>query len=52
MQLQPKKKLYTIEVELSNGLTKLVKVKAIDREHAEQRALKFNPTAVGVKRNV
>lgn len=52
MQSQSKKKLYHIEVELGNGLSKLVKVKAVDRETAERKALKFHPTAVGVKRNV
>jgi hypothetical protein len=50
LQLKPKKQLYHIEVEFKNGLTKLVKVKAIDRPTAEKRALKFQPTATGVKR--
>lgn len=51
MQLKRSKKLYRVEVEFANRLTKTVKVKAVDRETAEQRALKFNPSAIGVKRN-
>lgn len=50
MQSKPKKQLYHIEVEFENGLTKLVKVKAIDRPHAEKRAIKFHPSAKGIKR--
>lgn len=50
MQLRSPKKLYNVEVEFANGLTKNVKVKAVSREQAEQRALKFNPSATGVKR--
>jgi len=51
--LRPKKlkKLYHIELEFVHGMTKLVKVKAVDRETAEKRALKFNPSAIKVKRN-
>lgn len=51
MQAKKSKRLYPIVVEFQNGMTKTVKVKAISREVAEQRALKFNPTAKGVKRD-
>lgn len=49
MQLKKSKKLYNVEVELRGGLTKHVKVKAIDRETANNRALKFQPHAIGIK---
>lgn len=51
MQLKPKKKPYTIVVEFESGMTRNVKVKATSREVAERKALKFNPTAKGVKRD-
>ncbi len=44
------KQLYHITLELPNGKTKSVKVKASTQEVAERRALKFNPAAIGVKR--
>jgi hypothetical protein len=44
------KKLHRIELEFPNGITRTVKAKAATREKAEQRALKFNPAATGVKR--
>lgn len=50
MQLKKSKKLHTIVVEFTNGMTRTVKVKAVDRETAEAKALKFNPAATGVKR--
>ena len=52
MQLQSKKKLYTVVVEFENYTTRTVKVKASSREAAEAKALKFNPSAKGVKRDV
>jgi hypothetical protein len=50
--VQPKspKKVFPIEIELHNGLTRIVRVKAVSRDKAEERALKFHPTAKGVKR--
>jgi hypothetical protein len=50
LQTKSKKELYTVVVEFENGKTKDVKVKAVDREAAEARALKFNPSAIGIKR--
>lgn len=50
MQTKAKKKLHTIVVEFDNGMTRTVKVKAVERSTAEQKALKFNPAAKGVKR--
>lgn len=52
MQLQSKKKLYTVVVWFDNATTRTVKVKATTREAAEAKALKFNPSAKGVKRDV
>lgn len=52
MRTKNLKQLYTVVVEFDNGVTRSVKVKAISREVAENRALKFHPTAKGVKRNV
>lgn len=51
VQLRKSKKLYYVTVEFQNGLTRNVKVKAKDRETAENRALKFYPNAKGVKRD-
>lgn len=51
MQLKSKKKPYTVVVEFEHGVTRNVKVKATSREVAEHKALKFNPTAKGVKRD-
>jgi hypothetical protein len=50
MQIKSKKKLHIVVLEFSNGITRSVKVKAVSREDAEDRALKFNPSAKGVKR--
>lgn len=50
MQLTSKKTLHTIVLEFANGMTRSVKVKAVTRETAEEKALKFNPSAIGVKR--
>lgn len=50
MQLKPSKTTYSVEIEFPNGLSRSVKVKATSREKAEQRALKFHPNAVGIKR--
>jgi hypothetical protein len=52
MQSKSSKKPYSIVVEFPNGVTRTVKVKATSREVAEHKALKFNPTAKGVKRDV
>lgn len=51
MREKSKKQLYRIPLEFSNGVTRTVKVKATRREIAEERALKFHPNALGVKRN-
>lgn len=51
MQNKPKKKVYTIELMFKNGLTRSVKQAGSTREVAENRALKFNPAATGVKRS-
>lgn len=50
MQKKSSKQLYPITIEFPNGGTRVVKVKAVSREKAEERALKFHPSAVGVKR--
>lgn len=52
MQLRQQKKMHTVVVEFANGMTRSVKVKAVKRETAEAKALKFNPSATGVKRGV
>lgn len=44
-------KLFHITLVYENQMTRTVKVKASSREVAEERALKRNPSAVGVKRN-
>lgn len=50
MQTRKSKQLYHVEIEFKNGLTRMVKVKAIDRSTAEKRAMKFHPSALRVKR--
>jgi hypothetical protein len=52
MQIKKSKRLYHITVEFANGMTRNVKVRAVTREIAEQRALKFHPNAVRVKHDV
>jgi len=52
MQFKKSKKLYHVELEFLYGVTRTVTVKASDRETAERRARKFNPKAIGVKREV
>lgn len=49
MQLKPSRQLYNVVIEFPNGMTRTVKVKAVSREKAERRALKFHPNAIGVK---
>jgi ribosome-binding protein aMBF1 (putative translation factor) len=51
MQAKKSQKVFAIVVEFANGATKTVKVKGSSLEVAESRALKFHPTAKGVKRN-
>ena len=43
------KKTYRITLLYRNEMTREVTVKAVSREVAEQRALKHNPAAIGVK---
>lgn len=50
MRTTKSKQLFRIELEYENGLTRTVKVRAVTREIAERKALKFNPAAKGVKR--
>lgn len=49
MQAKKSKRLYNIVVEYQNGMTRTVKIRAVTREIAEQRALKFHPRASRVK---
>lgn len=51
MRTKQSKKLFTIVVEFENGMTRTVKKRAVTREVAERKALKFTPGAKGVKRN-
>jgi len=51
MRAKKSKQLYHVVVEFGNGMTRTVKVKAVSREVAENRALKFHPSAVAVKRS-
>ncbi len=44
-------KLYTIVLEYAGGLTRSVQVRAADKDTAERRALKRNPSATGIKRD-
>lgn len=51
MQTKKSKRLFHVTVEYENGMTRTVKVRAVTRELAEKRALKFHPMAKGVKRD-
>ncbi len=51
MRTKKSKKLFTITLEYANGVTRTVQVRAATREVAENRALKRNPSAKGVKYN-
>jgi len=51
LQIKKSKQLYHVDLEYANGMTRRVSVKANDRQTAEKRALKFNRSAIGVKRN-
>lgn len=51
MRIKRSKKMYNIVVMYENGMTRTVKVRAVTRETAEKRALKFQPNAKGVKRD-
>lgn len=50
MQLKKKQQTYRITLTYANGMTRLVTAKGSTREVAEDRALKHNPNATGVKR--
>jgi hypothetical protein len=52
VQFKSPKQLYPVVIEFKNGMTQTVKIKATSREKAEQRALKFNRAAKGIKRGV
>ena len=50
MQTKKSKKLFNVILEFENGMTRTVKVRAVTREIAEKRAMKFHPSAKGVRR--
>lgn len=51
MKSKSREKLYYVTLHYANHVTRTVRVKAVDRETAELRALKRNVAAIGVKRN-
>lgn len=51
MRAKKSKRPFVVVLEFENGVTRNVRVKAVEREVAERRALKFHPSAKGVKRN-
>lgn len=51
MRIKKSKQLFSIVLEFENGMTRTVKQRAVSREVAERKALKFNLGAKGVKRN-
>lgn len=51
MQAKSPKKIYTVVLQFRHEMTRTVKIKAVSREAAEKRALKFHPFATGVKRD-
>lgn len=51
MRTKKSKQLFKIELEYNDDTTRIVRIRATTREIAEKRALKFNPSARGVKHN-
>jgi len=51
MRTKKSKRLFTVVLEFEHGMTRTVQVRAVTREVAEKRALKFNRNAKGVKRS-
>ena len=49
MRTKKSKQLFTIVLVYENDMTRTIKVRAASREVAENRALKRNPNAKGVK---
>lgn len=49
VQRKKSKRLYTIVLQFQHGVTRSIKVRAVTREIAEHRAMKFHPHAIGVK---
>lgn len=51
MRQKSAQRSFSIVLRYEHEITRTVKVKAASREAAENRALKRNPNAIGVKRN-
>lgn len=49
LRQKPTQTLYPVTLIFDKGLTRQVRIKASSREVAEKRALKRNPSALGVK---
>jgi|tagenome__1003787_1003787.scaffolds.fasta_scaffold20990117_59 hypothetical protein len=52
MRTKKSKRLYTVVLEYANGVTRTVTVRAVTRDIAERRALKFNRGAKRVRHDV
>lgn len=52
MRIKKSKQLFTIVLVFENGVTRTVQIRAVSREIAERKALKFNRSARGVQRHV
>jgi hypothetical protein len=51
MRTKKSKQLFNVVVVFENGITRDIKVRAVTREVAERRALKFHPSAKEVRIN-
>jgi hypothetical protein len=51
MRTKATKRVYEITLVYPSSMTRTVKIKAVDRQTAEKRALKFNPAALHVQRS-
>lgn len=49
MRIRKSKQLFNIVLEYENGMVRTVRIRAVTREIAEQRALKFNRGAKRVR---
>jgi len=48
MQAKKSKRLFHITLEFAEGKNRVVQIRAVTRDVAERKALKFNPNATGV----
>lgn len=48
MQIKKSKRLFVVPLKFKGGITRSVNIRAVTREVAEQKAMKRNPSAIGI----